>query len=123
MNQKQIVVGETYLFVATTAPARKHLEGELFTVVEKKAVYRRLKKGTKKVNRYFNSDGFGARPEELEPMDQPDEAKCTVCVEPVSGSRVCSMCQEPVCDRCLSTHALQTTCVRCYNNNGDGLPF
>lgn len=58
------------MFVATDSPARKHLEGEEFTVVEIKAVFRRFpRKGTRKVKRFFNADGVGARAEELEPLD------------------------------------------------------
>lgn len=70
MKSSQIKQGETYMFVATDSPARKHLEGEPFTVVNIKAVWRRLKlKGSKKVKRFFNADGVGARADELEPMD------------------------------------------------------
>jgi hypothetical protein len=66
MKQSDIVIGETYLFIATENPARKHLEGEPFTVVSKKAVFRRLgKKNTRKVNRYLNDAGDAARAEEL----------------------------------------------------------
>jgi hypothetical protein len=70
MKSRDIKPGETYMFVATDSEARKHLEGQPFTVTEIKAVYRRVKrKGTRKVNRYFNEDGVGARAEELEPLD------------------------------------------------------
>jgi hypothetical protein len=66
MQQKDIEIGETYLFVATDNPTRKHLEGELFTVEYKKAVWRKTgRKGSRKQNRFFNADGVGARAEEL----------------------------------------------------------
>lgn len=68
MKSSQIKVGETYMFVATDNPARKHLEGQPFEVTEIKAVFRRIR-GTRKVKRFFNEDGVGARAEELEPMD------------------------------------------------------
>lgn len=71
MRGSDIKQGETYMFVATDSPARKHLEGEPFTVTRIEFVFRRFKrKGTKKVKRFFNEDGVGARAEELEPMDQ-----------------------------------------------------
>lgn len=71
MNKNDIVVGETYLFLATTSEARKHLEGQPFTVVEKKSVFRRLHRGKRKVWRFFNEDGVGARAEELGEMPNP----------------------------------------------------
>ncbi len=77
MRSKDIIEGGTYLFLATEALGRKHLEGKPFTVVEIKAVFRRLKfkGGTRKVKRFFNEDGIGARAEELEPIDheQPEQ--------------------------------------------------
>jgi rubrerythrin len=80
MKQSDIVVGQTYLFLATDSPARKHLEGKPFTVTEKKAVFRKFyRKGTKKVNRYFNADGIGARAEELEPLPASLSITCTYC--------------------------------------------
>lgn len=70
MKTKDIKQGETYMFVGTESPARKHLEGEEFTVVEIKAVWRRvIRKGSRKVKRFFNADGVGARADELEPLD------------------------------------------------------
>lgn len=76
MKGSEIKQGETYMFVATDSPARKHLEGQEFTVVEIKAVFRRLfKKGTRKVKRFFNEDGVGARAEELEPLDSKSPAE------------------------------------------------
>lgn len=75
MKGSEIKTGTTYMFVGTDSPARKHLEGEPFEVVEIKAVFRRFKRaGTRKVKRFFNADGVGARAEELEPMDQETEA-------------------------------------------------
>lgn len=68
MRGSEIKQGETYMFVATDSPARKHLEGQPFTVVEIKAVWRRVR-GTRKVKRFFNEDGVGARADELEPLD------------------------------------------------------
>lgn len=78
MKGSQIIIGQTYLFVATEALGRKHLEGMAFTVIEKKAVFRRLKKGHRKVNRFFNEDGVGARPEELEPLPERENG-CSHC--------------------------------------------
>lgn len=70
MKGGDIKQGETYMFVATDSPERKDLEGQEFTVVQIKPVWRRFKgKGTRKVKRYFNADGVGARAEELEPQD------------------------------------------------------
>lgn len=69
MKAADIIIGETYLFVATESAARKHLEGQPFTVTGKRAVWRRLSKSSRRVNRFFNEDGIGARPEELEPLD------------------------------------------------------
>jgi hypothetical protein len=69
MRQSDITIGETYLFVATDNPTRKHLEGEPFTVEYKKAVWRKTgRKGSRKQNRFFNADGVGARAEELGEM-------------------------------------------------------
>lgn len=68
MKVKEIQVGETYFFVATDSPARKHLEGTEFTVFEIKPVWRRFSKKSKRVVRFFNEFGEGARPEELEPL-------------------------------------------------------
>lgn len=69
MKSSEIKIGETYTFVATESQARKHLEGQPFTVVEIKPVWRRLFKQSKRVKRFFNEDGIGARADELEPMD------------------------------------------------------
>lgn len=75
MKSKDIKIGETYMFVATDNPARKHLEGKHFFVSDRKTVYRRLKKGTRKVYRFENEYGDQARAEELEPIDEmnPDQ--------------------------------------------------
>lgn len=68
MKANDIKQGETYLFLATDSHARKHLEGEPFTVTGIKHVWRRLKFKRGKVKRFFNQDGDGARADELEPM-------------------------------------------------------
>lgn len=78
MKAADIVIGETYLFVATESQARKFLEGQPFTVTGKKQVWRRLNKSSRRVNRFFNEDGIGARADELEPLDgtagnEPDQ--------------------------------------------------
>jgi hypothetical protein len=71
MKSSDIEQGKTYLFLATDAPARKHLEGEEFTVTRIEYVWRRLKKkGSRRVKRFFNEAGDGARAEELEPLDE-----------------------------------------------------
>jgi hypothetical protein len=80
MKSKDIKQGETYMFVGTESPARKHLEGEPFTVQEIRAVWRRVfRKGSRKVKRFFNADGVGARADELEPLDSkiPTEMPAT----------------------------------------------
>jgi len=78
MRQRDIKEGQTYLFLATENPARKHLEGKPFTVISKKAVFRRGKKGLRKPWRYFNEDGIGARAEEL--VELPErENPCSEC--------------------------------------------
>lgn len=72
MKASDIKEGGTYMFVATDSLSRKHLEGELFTVVQIKNVWRRRFKTSRKVKRFFNSDGIGARAEELEPWDESE---------------------------------------------------
>lgn len=67
MKSSEVKEGVTYMFVATDSPARKHLEGQPFTVVEIKKVWR-SKKVSRQVKRFFNDAGEGARAEELEPM-------------------------------------------------------
>lgn len=83
MLKNEIEVGETYLFVGSDSPARKHLAGEPFTVTEKKRVFRKgsYKRGkrTMKVLRFFNEDGIGARAEELEPLPGDMFHKCGNC--------------------------------------------
>jgi uncharacterized protein YifE (UPF0438 family) len=69
MKANEIRQGETYLFVATDSAARKHLEGELFTVVRIENVWRKVYKSSRKVKRFFNDAGDGARADELEPID------------------------------------------------------
>jgi len=69
MRTKDLVDGETYLFVATDSPARAHLVGRPFTVAYRKAVFRRFRgQGTRKRLRFFNEDGVGARAEELDEL-------------------------------------------------------
>lgn len=73
MKSSDIKQGETYTFVATESEARKHLEGEPFTVVRIEFVWRKFRgKGRKRVKRFFNEDNVGARAEELEPRDQAE---------------------------------------------------
>lgn len=89
MHPKDIVIGETYLFIATLNPERKHLEGQAFTVVRKERVFRKVpyrrgkhNAGTRKVLRFFNDDGVGARADELgELPEQKDnrEFPCKIC--------------------------------------------
>lgn len=74
MKSSEIKVGETYLFVATESPARKNLEGEPFTVVDIKPVWRRIFRQSKRVKRFFNADGVGARADELEPYQENSES-------------------------------------------------
>src|SRR4051812_35995003 len=81
MRKQDIEVGETYLFVATDNPTRKHLEGQPFKVVERKAVFRKLKRGTRKPIRFFNENGVGARAEELGPLPPGEWVKCNMCDE------------------------------------------
>jgi uncharacterized protein YifE (UPF0438 family) len=73
MKSSEIKAGQTYMFVATESPARKHLEGQPFTVVNIEAVWRKVFRRSKKVKRFFNEDGIGARADELEPLDEPIE--------------------------------------------------
>ncbi len=78
MKGSKIVIGETYHFVGSESPKRQHLAGQQFTVTDKKAVFRRFRKGTRKTYRYFNAEGIGARPEELEPMPERENG-CSQC--------------------------------------------
>lgn len=104
MRQSDIKEGETYLFVATDVPQRKHLEGKPFTVVEKRAVYRRFtgQRGGFK-NRYFNTDNVGARAEELEPMPAQlaGTVQCPHCqqislIDEIEADKKCPECGELV---------------------------
>jgi hypothetical protein len=97
MEGKHVIVGETYAFVATDSPARKHLEGTEFTVEYKKQVWR-AQTGSRRVQvwRYFNADGVGARASELEPLGK----SCHVCQQPTVVA--CGMCRRPVCMACVS---------------------
>lgn len=79
MRKQDIEVGETYLFVATDNPTRKSLEGQPFKVVERKAVFRKLKRGTRKPIRFFNENGVGARAEELGPLPEHEWSVCPDC--------------------------------------------
>lgn len=117
MRSKDIKEGETYLFVATTSETRKHLEGTQFTVYEKRLVFRRLQKGRKKVYRYFNEDGIGARPEELEPL--PDAPQCHICGSDTPHS--CTHCGQPVCD--IHTSRRMDRVRECTECHGGDLPF
>lgn len=66
MKSSEIKIGETYLFVATDSPTRKHLEGQPFEVTEKRRVWRRVKGKRANVYRFFDQLGHAARAEELE---------------------------------------------------------
>lgn len=85
MLKSEIEVGETYYFVGSDSPTRKHLAGLPFKVVKKERVfrkqaYRRGKRaGTVKVLRFFNDDGIGARAEELEPLPKEGFFYCKTC--------------------------------------------
>lgn len=76
-------MGETYLFVGSDSPKRAHLAGHPFTVTSIEKVYRKIayRKGKRsmKVTRFFNDDGIGARPEELEPLPANEWVKCNLC--------------------------------------------
>lgn len=82
MKRDDIEVGETYLFVGSDSPKRKHLAGQPFTVTSKDQVYRKVsyrhKKRSMKVTRFFNDDGVGARAEELGALPK-DFTRCRNC--------------------------------------------
>jgi hypothetical protein len=82
MKRDDIEVGETYLFVGSDSPKRKHLAGQPFTVVSKDQVYRKVsyrhKKRSMKVTRFYNDDGIGARAEELGALPK-DFTRCGNC--------------------------------------------
>lgn len=71
MRQRDIKIGDTYMFVATENPSRKHLEGLPYTVVDRKPVFRRQHNAKKasRVYRFLNDNGDEASADELEPMD------------------------------------------------------
>lgn len=69
MKSRDIKQGETYMFMATDSVVRKNLEGTEFTVINIQSVWRRRFKQSRRVKRFFNQDGIGARAEELEPLD------------------------------------------------------
>lgn len=101
MKHSDIEVGETYLFRAALNPAREHLVGTAFTVTDKKLVYRRVKKGRRKVYRIFNEDGLAVRPEELGEL--PDD-HCPKCYVGTFGLVDCHNGREKFeCDRCGHT--------------------
>jgi predicted RNA-binding Zn-ribbon protein involved in translation (DUF1610 family) len=82
MKRDDVEVGETYLFIGSDSPKRKHLAGQAFTVVSKDQVYRKVsyrhKKRSMKVIRFFNDDGIGARAEELGALPK-DFTRCRNC--------------------------------------------
>jgi predicted RNA-binding Zn-ribbon protein involved in translation (DUF1610 family) len=82
MKRDDIEVGETYLFMGSDSPKRKHLAGQPFTVTSKDQVYRKVsyrhKKRSMKVTRFFNDDGVGARAEELGALPG-DFTRCRNC--------------------------------------------
>lgn len=78
MKRQDIKVGQTYHFVATDSPERQHLVGQPFTVVDLQPVWRRLKRGRKKVYRALGDNGVWARPEELEPLPENNCSDCLV---------------------------------------------
>jgi len=89
MKSADIKVGETYRFMGSESPTRAHLAGEEFTVVNIENVWRRLKKGRRKVKRFFNEDGVGARADELEPLDddpKPAQKELRDFTEPFAPS-------------------------------------
>lgn len=86
MLKSEIQVGETYYFVGSDSPTRKHLAGMPFKVVRKERVFRKqayrrgkARTGTVKVLRFFNDDNIGARAEELEPLPAEGFHHCTNC--------------------------------------------
>lgn len=76
MRQSEIKIGLTYMFVGSEAPTRKHLAGQPFTVTDIKPVWRRHQGKSKLAKRFFNSDGVGARADELEPMNEIEQDPC-----------------------------------------------
>jgi hypothetical protein len=76
MKHTDIKEGETYHFVATTDPSRRHLEGTPFTVAKLSAVHRRAGKAGRKRYRAYDAGGGWAEPDELEPLP---EWPCPAC--------------------------------------------
>lgn len=114
MKQSDIKIGETYVLAATSSPARKHLEGQPFTVVDARRVFRYKAGRRTRVLRFFNEDGMGVPAEELE-----DPAKsCHRCQ--TATTLTCGMCQKPVCEACTSRPETLNgrVCLTC-----DELPF
>jgi hypothetical protein len=105
MKSSDIKEGETYMFMGSESPTRAHLAGEPFTVVQIKAVWRRQFKKSKRVKRFFNAEGIGARADELEPMPER-EWPCPECehggIEP-DGSVHPNGTQVFKCDECGHT--------------------
>lgn len=124
MRSKDIKQGETYIFLSTDSPARKHLEGEEFTVREIKRVWRRFTgKGKKNVQRFFNEAGDGARAEELEPLP---EKKCHICQ--VETDFTCNRCDRYVCEACTvaangQNNLTETICRTCQDMLNDYREF
>ncbi len=78
MRRSEIKEGETYFFVASRDATRCHLNGQPFTVTEKKS-YRTGKKTMDAVIYFVNSEGQKAYAEELEPM--PDSLPDRILIE------------------------------------------
>lgn len=80
MKKDDIEIGETYLFVGSDSPKRKHLAGQPFTVISKDRVYRKVAyrngKRSMRVTRFFNDDGVGAKAEELETLPKTGFYQC-----------------------------------------------
>ncbi len=100
MKQSDIVVGETYLFVATDDASRLHLVGKPFTVTEKKKVWKNQTISRRvPVWRFLNSDGVRARADELEPLIR----SCHICH--MDAFCNCAQCGKPMC----AEHTCQKT--------------
>lgn len=99
MMPNDIIVGETYLFVGSDSPKRQHLAGSEFTVVRKDFVYRRFKGNahSARVLRFFDDDGNGARPDELEPIAKDKPIVCYICGQPTVVQAKCERCGELIC--------------------------
>lgn len=76
MNQPDIVIGTTYLFMVTRSWKKKELEGKPFKVVSSRLVWRYVHGHSwTKQRRFYNAEGYGARADELEPL--PNTTPCT----------------------------------------------